>query len=375
MELGELVAVSAPLQDDEPECPFDHSEPEDNKVKNELGGIGTTLGKNVSKGVGINMDSEGPLAECIEKKDPREEGKRSVFVKVHGEELCINTRKRGRDGTFLTSPLPYPLTCAAHHLIPAQESLKGHNILTYMCADGETQDFRKSGGAAPASVSSKVWGNVGYNVNGGQNAIWLPGNYAVGAGTAGAELWKSPRKFRRTKKTDEEANRSWVKSLDLSPDTWDPTDDPEEEENPQSPLEEVLAEADMRKLMLSGKNYNIADSNPKWGYVDAAMDKINGHFHDRHEPYSKFVKDCLEKLVDPYDRMYDRSMGDDEENCCEKCKKSAEDRNGKIGPPRGIIPRLNSISQFLKPHISKYSAPNIYTSKWVLAKMKALKGE
>lgn len=367
MELGELVSVAIPGQDSEADCPFSHEKPNPSE-KNELGGIGTKLGDNLSAGKGVHTSKPplgGDFTQCTVEPDPRR-GKPPllcVLIKVKGQTITINGKK----------PLPYPLTCAAHHLVPAQEALKGNPILKYMCKDGESQDFRSSGGPDPAAVpGAKVWGNVAYNVNGGQNGVWLPGNYAVGAGAGGVGIWKSGGNKHTTLSNEQE--ETWARTLDLGPDEWRQNYiDPVEEEGPQPGAAATAATTSARPVfLLAGTNYHIDDNNPKWAYVKAAMDSAGGLFHDRHKSYSDEVATYLKKIAEAYAAMYDRST--DPKTKCKKCE-DAERPDGAsaslVGPPYGIVSRLVVSANFFKKYVKSQSvtAKNIYTSKWVLAWM------
>jgi len=376
MEIGELVKVNVPELGPDNKCPFSHEKPKLTE-KNELGGIGTKLGENMRDGKGICHESrKGKAYESGNKEpDPRTLPKKdrivAVNIKVNGEVVTLGRKKR---------PLPYPLTCAAHHLIPAQESLKKHEVLQYMCKKGEDQDFRNSKSAAPEPVGgSKVWGNVAYNVNGCHNGVWLPGNYAVGGGTGGAELWKSKASDRRKDKT---ANQNWADALDLGAADWDRGDDDDEEEAKDA-FARAVGAAKKKAFMLAGVNQHIDAGNPKWAYVKAAMDKTGGQFHDRHEDYSKQVKSYLDKIAAAYKTMHTRSK----KNCteCEEATRPADMTANEMGPPYGIVGRLKTASDFFKGYllsvrgklgfevkVSKrkkkvQTASNIYTSGWVEA--------
>ena len=364
MELGELVSVAIPGQNPDDECPFSHEKPNPDE-KNELGGIGTKLGDNLAAGTGVHT-SKPPLGGDYTKgpvdPDPRDVRPKltCVFIKVNGQPVRLNGK-----------PLPYPLTCAAHHLIPAQESLKGHAILKYMCKDGEQQDFRNSGGSDPAAVpGSKVWGNVAYNVNGGQNGVWLPGNYAVGAGAGGVEVWKKRTSDQRSTFSDDEAAANWEAAVDMGADEWKPHHvDPEEKEEPQR-LADALRTAARPVFMLAGTNYHIDDGNPKWAYVKAAMDAAGGLFHDRHKTYSDQVAKYLTKIAEAYATMYERSKMP--EKGCKKCEEAERPAGAKaslVGPPYGIVGRLVVGSNFFKRYVKTQSvtARNVYTSNWIAA--------
>jgi hypothetical protein len=367
VQLGELVAVVIEGQDPEAECPFSHEKPNPNET-NELGGIGTKLGDNLAAGKGVHT-SKPPTGSDFTagptELDPRDRTPKltAIVIQVNGETV-----------TMQGEPLPYPLTCAAHHLIPAQEALKEHPVLEFMCKDGESQDFRSSSGPAPAAVpDSKVWGNVAYNVNGGQNGVWLPGNYAVGAGTGGVEIWKSRASDKRSSFSATEAADNWIKALDFGPDEWKQLSvDPLEHDEPQpGALASALATAALQKFMLAGTNYHIDPGNPKWAYVKAAMDAADGLFHDRHKPYSDKVAEYLEKIAEAYTSMYERST---QENGCKKCKEAERPAGAKaslVGPPYGIVDRLNAGSRFFKQYVKTgvVTAKNIFTSQWVQAWM------
>jgi hypothetical protein len=377
MQLGETVFIGIPPQPLDEKCPFSHEKPNP-KEKNELGGVGTKLGNNLADGIGVHTalpPSGGDYRKATEKDlDPRDrpEGERvrAIAIKVNGKEVSIHAET--------DEALPYPLTCAAHHLVPAQEALKDHPVLQYMCKDGEPQDFLNGGEAAPAAVDgAKVWGNVAYNVNGSHNGVWLPGNYAVGAGAGGVEVWKSRGTNKRKSLSDEDANKVWASRADLSPDEWHQfSHDPVENEKPQpDALLEALGSASLKDYMLSGTNYEIKDSNPKWGYVKAAMDATDGQFHDRHADYSDEVQEYLSKIAQAYAHMYDRSTAKDPAGCkeCREATRPANAKDSLVGPPYGIVGRLVGASNFFKKfvHTKTITARNIYTSKWVLEWMKA----
>jgi hypothetical protein len=363
VEVGELVAVELPGVGMDDKCPFSHEKPNPNE-KNELGGVGTKLADNLIGGNGINKSKPptGPDYTTGEKvPDPRHRPTnpiKSVEITVDGEVVKLHGH-----------PLKYPVTCAAHHLIPAQESLKGHDILEFMCKEGESQDFLSGGEAASAAVDgAKVWGNVAYNVNGCQNGVWLPGNYAVGGGAGGVSLWMSKVEGKR----DPDANKLWVEKLDLAADEWEPSqDDPQENEKPKN-MGEALAQAKFADYALAGKNYHISDKNPKWAYVRAAMNAASGQFHDRHGDYSKSVKGYLDKVAMSYQLMFENSSK--EEGGCDECKKAGRPANAKeglLGPPYGIVGRLQSCSSFFRGYVgtSMIISKVVFTSKWVQAFM------
>jgi hypothetical protein len=69
----------------------------------------------------------------------------------------------------------FPITVAAHHLIPGNASLKKSQLFCseeYLWVDGKKK------------------GNIGYNVNAADNGVWLPGNYAIDGWGGKLDLYK-----------------------------------------------------------------------------------------------------------------------------------------------------------------------------------------
>ncbi len=370
MDIGELTAFTPPDEDLGDQCPFEHDDMSHDAV-NELGGVGTKLGTNMANAVGTHVyQTTGAPAELVHKysgnfpgdadkyPDPRDLPAPHTITHIY-----INLSALGT-----TSLFPYPLTCAAHHIMPAQESLKGHKILQYMCKKGEAQRFLKAGKEENIQVANaKVCGNVGYNINGLQNGVWLPGNYAVGGGQGGLAMWG--KKKSRFASDPAEAGRLYNRTLapgKLIHADWDVWHHDDEE----TPMDAATAAASaaLPQHMLPGPNYVIDDNNFKWAYVDSAVTNIGGHFHDRHKDYSeKVIKGILSKLYNAYDAKYELFI-DTEEEGCSSCKAANTNDEG-VPPPYDIVDRLNLRTQGMITHLSRYSRINIYTSKWMQAKM------
>jgi hypothetical protein len=243
-----------------------------------------------------------------------------------------------------------------------------------MCANGKPQDFRNGKAKETKPVDSRVWGNVAYDVNGSHNGVWLPGNYAVGGGKGGVKIWSDKVE---TRKRNKDKNQLWVEKLDLVADEWDSGDDDDEEEAADA-MKRLLDAGSPGTYQLAGTNYEISVFNPKWAYVKATMDAIGAQFHDRHEDYSKEVKDYLDKIHAAFENMHTKFY-----NKCEDCKK-ARKREGasedEVGPPFGILGRINTGAEFFKRYLratgSKLgakktkgskritTAKNLYTSDW-----------
>lgn len=160
-------------------CPFkfavvkDLSEEEEN-VKNDdrdsakfiQENSGGTLGKNLTNA------SHGK-AGTINKLYPANKttGEPAVDTKRAGIKVKVKE-------TADIAAKQFPFTVAAHHLIPGNASLaaKACNLYKYM-VKGKTVKS-KSG------KSWKIKANIGYNVNGAHNGVWLPGNYGIRKGTS-----------------------------------------------------------------------------------------------------------------------------------------------------------------------------------------------
>jgi hypothetical protein len=74
---------------------------------------------------------------------------------------------------------PFPYTVAAHHLIPGNASLYESRLFKcYMQRGGKVDLMTRDAGMVTFEVSH----NIGYNVNGSHNGVWLGGSYAIVAG-------------------------------------------------------------------------------------------------------------------------------------------------------------------------------------------------
>lgn len=311
MELAEMVELGF-VSEFSSDCPFDHSE-KPPTYKNVLIGDGQELGK---KMLGKESTCLSHLKEEIKQAilDPRQPPRlfRAITITFR-----LSEKK--------TQKFTYPVTCAAHHCIPGQESLKGHAILQYMCKKGEPNDLK---GAKYSK--GKVWANVGYDVNGSENGVYLPGSYAVGGGKGGTGQWTK-------------------------------SGDPDNEEPPTSG-------PNVGKL--TGKLNQVSYGNRKWLYVSKAVASAPGQFHDRHVDYSNEVKGILTAIKTQYDNLYHEMVA---EGKCPDCKKRAEQFKTLGFPtPFGLVARLNKVSERMKTYLNGATwKMNIYTSKWGKAYMDA----
>ncbi|MHC4356832.1 MAG: AHH domain-containing protein [Planctomycetota bacterium] len=116
----------------------------------------------------------------------------------------------------------------------------------------------------------------------------------------------------------------------------------------------------MRRNAVPPPPTSWANDNVKTDYVVKAMDKAQGHFHDRHTDYSKFVKKILNKIAERMDGVKVLNMGCPYEN-------TKSDDDDRYDPPYWLYVRLNGVSKRLSKHLSA-DAPRqdfLFTSKLV----------
>jgi hypothetical protein len=169
--------------------------------------------------------------------------------------------------------------------------------------------------------------------------VFVPGCYAVGGGRGGMGVWSS------TEDGDE-----------------DDVDDPGD------------AVPDPKSNELTGALNEISASNRKWLYVNQAVHRCPGQFHDRHVDYSQFVQGVLKKIFQNYKTLY-RQMAI--EGKCGDCKKR-QDKMKEIGIPTpfGLVTRLNKVSDRFRGFLNGTTwRMNVFTSKWGLAYMQAVKAK
>jgi hypothetical protein len=183
------------------------------KEQNNNGG---TLGKNLAKDCPAGWGNPNTLNEFHQPPEvqacPRLDSKTDSSLRVE------------------VKSKPYPYKVAAHHLIPGEAALtKSHLYKKYMVKNAKG----KTGGGK----SYKIQANIGYNVNGNHNGVWLPGNYGIRGST-------SPKK-----------GSSWRKIVvDPDYDDW------------------------------------------CWEYMMQCVQTVGGQFHDSHTTYSEAVKEVLDNL-------------------------------------------------------------------------------
>lgn len=354
MEMCEPIAVDLEKTPDL-ECPFDHDD-KSTPINNDLKGDGGTLGDRMKAGRSTYFEK----ADAMKQPAPNEDSKSNVF----GKPLPVFLPK--------SKPERLPLTCAAHHIIPAQASLRESKLLEWL-VHGSKSAQTKDGPAGPGRLKN----NVGYDVNASQNGIWLPGPYAlntdavrVGMGLEEDDDLGGPVEVLTKSMADVEA----VAAPDDSPDSG-----LEEEDKPPGGPSAPGPGGD---LDLSGRTGGArakkltkppeqckgpfpARYQYYFLYTASAMMKIDAQYHDAHVDYSERVRKELDAVAVFVDLCANGGW-------CDKCKEKNKTRtpdSTDFPPPVGLIDRLNNMSQKLRtilgapPDAWKWP---IFTSKYVL---------
>ena len=328
-QLGEAVAVTQFIDSDD-ECPFSHDPPPKKPYRNNLVGSGPILGKRMGKRKAIFLHEElaGYTQEAA-MPDPRSVASHPFF-RAKQPAITIDLKRRSTDGDLVS----YPVTAAAHHLIPAQESLKESKILEYLIKKGENGKSAevKTGKSKHASpLPGKCWSNIGFDVNGSQNGTWLPGAYAVNDG-----------RWLPLHLVDEEEE-------DISSPTYTFSD--------SDTLDGLVAidPARSRKWLYVREAVRLASAVAARGY--------GGQFHDRHEEYSSFVVEVLDVLHARLSLKEKSNLGDQK---CEECRKRSDEyKKAGVPTPFSLLPRLCTVMARLEARLrGAIWYPGLYTSAW-----------
>jgi hypothetical protein len=336
-EIKEPVAFGEVLGKDV-SCPFDHDSPDPPTVNNDFVGDATKLASNMDSTVSTVLYKPYKPKKLESIKSPNETSNHP-FWDGHPETkwpVIIPWKDKGKSGVHR-----YPVTCAAHHLIPAQESLKRAETLhPYMIKKGETEEVAE--GKSKTTIGGGiVYSDVGYGVNGSENGVFLPGNYAVSGLTMDDPHWtRAP---------------SVLSGVD-----WE-TDESPDNENVAKPKS-------CSSPKLTGDRHQINNENRKWLYVKQAVKKCPGQFHDRHKEYSDWVVKVLKQIATEYKDRYKKVAT---KAGCPECQKRAKQFTADgvgIPTPFGLLARLNGVSQRLSGLLKgqRWAEP-VVTSKWGLA--------
>jgi len=303
-ELAEPIAIGI-FSEISIECPLNHEDLNPISSENDFVGDGGTLGKNMEAGKSTIM------------YDPNKRGDPETIPYP-----TLNTDKAWPvevEGHF------YPVTCAAHHLIPAQASLKkAKQLHDWMVYKNNPQPIGGSGGEPAKGI---VWADVGYDVNGVENGVWLPGNYAVGGNGTG----------------------EWTSAPTAYPD------------NELASARPAPPKASPTSRELSGLRHTFDDDNRKSLYVLAVTWLYNAQFHDSHGDYSLFVTEILDKLGTLYTENKSQLKSD-----CPKCQNRFDKIQDEGEPTHfGLAHRLNNVSKRLRGCLlGKRGHATVYTSNW-----------
>jgi len=317
-EIVEGVAIGF-VTEFETKCPFDHNEKHKcPNIKNDFEGDSSKLGKNLDSGKVSTIVDGHPVMKKADKDKKQENDPDEAF----------SDAKRVIYTFTNAPPHKYLVGFAAHHLIPAEASMnKATDLKKYMCDDG------------------LVCCNIGYDVNGGENGVWLPGLHAVNAN--GLNLWTAGPKA---------------------------TTFPDKEGKGRKPV--VRENIDYQPL--NDKNdLRWHENNPRWRYVKESIhflsnnpqgDKKAGtysrgvrQFHDAHPKYSSQV---LEKLKVISDHL-NAKVGGKVNVACPDCSKKLNEENKKLKPAYALLERLNMLSEALCSQLTGTECHKLwYTSTW-----------
>jgi hypothetical protein len=246
MQIGELVTAPSLAQEMAAKCPFRDEEgtgpanaPEDiadddkAAVQGKQSNDGGLLGQNLEAGRAGQADG-GPFpADDFVYRQPANDSKRGRLTR-----LRMLAYRDAAAGDF-------PISVAAHHLIPGNASLYSSELVNYM-EDGKSV-------RSMSNKSYTIEGYIGYDVNGSHNGVWLPGNYAIK--TALPERRKDDRVLPAREGTTPVEGVSW-RALSTNHEEW------------------------------------------QFAYVAGACKAGGGQFHDTHStPYSSSVKGNLQKIT------------------------------------------------------------------------------
>lgn len=279
-ELGEPVAIGI-VDDEKWECPFEHEKPGD--LKNDLGNSSGKLGTRLANGHSTQIwAQEG--AKIVQKKE------QELAAPLSKEDDCPEGDVQFGDDTF-------PYSVAAHHLIPADASLPKSSLMDYI-----------KGG-------SVIRSDIGYDVNGAENGIWLPTHSKL------STLMKKGKLL---------PNAAFgIKYGELAD----------------------LADKNNENNMM------VASFHQRYTYL--VMDKTGRQFHDAHTDYNDEVVKRLDGITVKLLNLSNFH--------CDKCKEAKTGGSDKLPPPYALVFRLNALSRRLAAFLQGSPlrwAPPWFTSRF-----------
>lgn len=332
-QIGEPVKASVIAGRDN-ECPFNHDFAKPPVVENVFKGDAPTLERYMGAGTstidGTVPDSWRPSRGPGKSLCPNYDDDHAFFDDLPEEKYPV-----------VIEGNRYPVTCAPHHLIPAQESLKHTKLVKYMIWKDKAEPVTNG-----KPRKGLCFSDLGYNVNGRENGMFLPGSYGVTSVGTG----------------------DWTSTASAMPgESW--------EDESTADNEAAAVKARPRKThtqKLTGLRHQVSPSNRKWAYVRQAVSMAPGQFHDRHIDYSREVTEALDAIAREYDAKVKRIK---EKSMCKRCQKRFDEFEKQGLPtPFKLLSRLNKVSSRYASWLSGSKwAMNIYTSKWGLAYMRAVK--
>jgi hypothetical protein len=225
MDIGESIGIAL-IQQLTAECPFKSETPEDVSIEEE-----DVIEDDRDEAADLQDNNGGVLGRNLINSSPGKEGTVNNFYPSANKAPEPRVDSKTQPGLKVTlQGKPYDYKVAAHHLIPGDASLANSDVYNdYMCKGADM--------TTKAGHTYKIRANIGYNVNGNHNGVWLPGNYGIRAG-------KGPV-----------AGKSW----------GDIVEDPDHKD---------------------------------WcfEYMVACVEKVGGQFHDSHTKYNEAVLNALNKI-------------------------------------------------------------------------------
>jgi hypothetical protein len=315
-QLGEMVAIGTVI-DKDIECPFHEKKHTcDESVINDLTGDAKTLGE--------KLESKSISDSSVLRTENSVEPYKSRFSTEPDPDKTYDFETERHVKIHEDIDCEYPVAFAAHHIIPAGASLNiADSLLPYI-----------------DSEKGKICCNLGYDVNGNENGVWLPGLHAVNKN--GIDVWSETSQVLPD-------NESWkVLALASKKEDYLPLQGPRPGPDPDKAYEAL---------------------NLKLLYVKAAMNfsKTGARqFHDAHPTYSGLVKDSLNQVGKVLDHLSTGNAKEKIEPSCPTCKKNKESNQNKLLPPLGLFGFLNKNSQHVKNNyiVGKIQHKEFFTSTW-----------
>ncbi|MBN1441710.1 MAG: AHH domain-containing protein [Planctomycetes bacterium] len=295
MEIGEAAAVAI-ISD--AKCPIAHKDRGEvkGKAKNEksVAQLRSNMEKGKSTQQWVLAGDTYKNGENTAAKDPCPE------YEVHVDGKAVPPILVGDDR--------YPLSLAAHHIVPGKASLPRSDLRKFIW---------KSEG--------KIKGDIGYDVDGAENGVWLPTHAKLSAGMG---------------------KRQTIQICD--------------EDNPARTLSYAELGEKKPKKKIDGEWKEVEDAAGAplafiEHYTRAAMDLTRRQFHDSHSDYSNHVVKRLNKLHVKLCKIT---------RDCPDCKKMLGE---KLPPPYGLVHRLNAISGLLRGKLQGPPTswtPPVFTSNY-----------